>query len=317
MIGDGRETDDGLHARVVAGDRGGQADEVATGGVAEERDAVGVAFKLGGMRLHPANGGLHIFEAGRPAVLRGGAVVDGEPSELARAERCEPRGDVRAVAGWDAVLVAAAPTAAMHEDRHGKRASTLGHVGVEQEHFAGGASILDVALHVGERLTAEKRRELGHGATEFVGDERGEDGATRGVEVRGVGFALVKGVEFGGRGGAGVLAPLETAGVEIHERDVFFRGDFFHSLDVGRERGDQLAVGVEIAPAERSHEDGLGADGANLVHVAGHIGGVGRGGVSLAVGAFAGLVVVAELNQVVIASQGERGGPEVFIAIAL
>ena len=92
--------------------------------------------------LHPANGGAHVVDARRPAMLGRESIVDREPGELGVGERFGRRHV------FDG-LVAAAPTAAVDENRHRKRPSPSGMLASSLRLLAVDLGVLDVRPKLG------------------------------------------------------------------------------------------------------------------------------------------------------------------------
>ena len=132
-----RERGDRLHARVRLGTRAGERHEMATRRITEQRDAIRVAFEFRRVRLHPADRGLQIFIAGRPAVRRREPVGDGEVQVKFSRERRKHRHDVL-------LAIARHPAAAVDDEHHGKFSIARRNMRVEQQFFAAGFAVLDV-----------------------------------------------------------------------------------------------------------------------------------------------------------------------------
>lgn len=85
-------------------------------------------------------------------------------------------------------------------------------------------------------------------------------------------------------------------------------------FDEGHEAvGLNPAVVCKVAPDDRGGQDGLGARGLCLIHIACEIGSVGGGGIGFAFRTFAGAVIVAELNDDVVRLGLERQSPGAFV----
>lgn len=111
------------------------------------------------------------------------------------------------------------------------------------------------------------------------------------------GFGVFSGwIECVGFRNAELVVQLDAAREEIDQRHLLFGGDFGGGIGVGFEFAADFAV-IKNATGEGGDEDGLGADGAGFLDEAVQIFRVGRGGVGFAFGAFAGHVVVAELDE--------------------
>lgn len=86
---DAVEGDDGGDARTGRIARAHVGDQVAADGFADERDALGINFVFGGVRLEEANGLLDVVSGGGKVVLRGQAVIDAEPGKAGITQRLE------------------------------------------------------------------------------------------------------------------------------------------------------------------------------------------------------------------------------------
>lgn len=93
--------------------------------------------------------------------------------------------------------------------------------------------------------------------------------------------------------------------MEVDDRDGFFFADGEGGFGVGFEGVGEGAVFFEGAAGDGGDEDGGRLDGAGFVDEAAEFVAVGGGGIGFAVGAFAGLVVVAELDEDVVGPGGE------------
>ena len=187
------------------------------------------------------------------------------------------------------------------------------------------ARIGPVAAHdgIGElarpRFREQHGRERGQHAAQLLRDEPAERQPARGVEVGGVGLAVRHRVECGRFGGADPLAIRHAQRVKVEQRHLFRGRDPLHRLDIGKQVGlEPVRVRrIEVAARKGGHEHRLAADGAHLVHIAGQVGGISGGRIGLAVGPLARLVVMAELDQVIIALERQRRRPVSLVAKAL
>ena len=89
-------------------------------------------------------------------------------------------------------------------------------------------------------------------------------------------------------------------------------------FDVGDEAvGFDFAVAGEVAANDGGHQNGRGAGGAGFFEILEEIGAEGGGGVGLAVGAFAGTVVMTELDEDVFRGPINGWFPGAFVAETL
>ena len=144
--------------------------------------------------------------------------------------------------------------------------------------------------------------EIGGHLVEFFGDDGGDDLGTVVVEVGAIGgfvvfgFADNWGIECVGFGNSELVVQVYAAREEVNEGDLLFGGDFGGGVGPGFEFAADFVL-VENAAGEGGDEDGFGADGAGFFDEAGEVLREGGGGVGFAFGAFAGHVVVAELDE--------------------
>ena len=144
----------------------------------------------------------------------------------------------------------------------------------------------------------QKFCEVGGHFAEFFGDDSGDDLGAVGVEVGVIGgLGVFSGrVECVGFGNSELVVEVDAAGEEVDEGDLLFGGDFGGGIGPGFEFAANFAF-VESAAGEGGDEDGFGTDGAGFFDEAGQVLREGGGGVGFAFGAFAGHVVVAELDE--------------------
>lgn len=119
-----------------------------------------------------------------------------------------------------------------------------------------------------------------------------------GIEVGVVGeFAIFTGwVEGVGLGGAELVVQIDAAGEKIDTGNLLLGGDLTGGIGPGLEFAANLAV-VEGAAGQGGDEDGSGTDGAGFFDEADQILAIGRLRIGFALGAFAGHVVVTELDE--------------------
>jgi hypothetical protein len=148
----------------------------------------------------------------------------------------------------------------------------------------------------------EELGQVGGCFVEFFGDDGGDDLGSVVVEVGAIGgfvvfgFADNWGIECVGFGNSELVVQVYAAGEEVDEGDLLFGGDFGGGVGPGFELAADFVL-VENAAGEGGDEDGFGADGAGFFDEAGEVLREGGGGVGFAFGAFAGHVVVAELDE--------------------
>ena len=103
---------------------------------------------------------------------------------------------------------------------------------------------------------------------------------------------------------------MKARGMEVHNRDVVFLGNFLHGVGVRRERRPGMAI-FEYASGHRCHEDGHAADLPSIINVLAQV------VLKIAIGigraiAFARLIVVTKLNEDVCRFLGKHGFPTAF-----
>lgn len=119
-----------------------------------------------------------------------------------------------------------------------------------------------------------------------------------GVEVGAVGGfgVFAGGIECVGFSKSELVVEFDAAGEEIDEGDLLFGGYFGGGVGIGLKLAANFPV-IEDSAGEGGDDDGFGADGAGFFDEADEVLAVGGFGVGFAVGAFAGHVVVAELDE--------------------
>jgi len=104
--------------------------------------------------------------------------------------------------------------------------------------------------------------------------------------------------------------------VEVDDWNIFFAGNSFCGAGVGRQVLNQFAVSIS-APGKGSYNHRDCPGGSRLIDVAAHVSGISRVGVGLAFRAFAGHVIMSELNEDVVAVLSQRSLPNSLVIVAL
>src|SRR5215218_6088597 len=165
-------------------------------------------------------------------------------------------------------------------------------------------------------------RERGLNLAQLVGDDAAEDAAPALAQVRVVhlGTALAVGLHLPQL--VALRAPQriderDAKGVQVYQGHALLDRDALDGVGVGEEVGVNLVVLAEAAARQGRYQYRLRARCARLVHVARDVRGVGRVGVCLALRPLAGHVVVAELNQNVVAFERKGLLPPAFGGVGL
>src|SRR5215213_673743 len=165
-------------------------------------------------------------------------------------------------------------------------------------------------------------RERGLNLAQLVGDDAAEDLAPALAQVRVVHLdaALAVGLHLPQL--VALRAPhrvyeRDAQGVQVDDGHALLLRDALDGVGVGEQVRVNLIVLAEAAARQGRYQNGLRARGARLVHVARDVRGVGRAGVCLALRPLARHVVVAELNQYVVAFERQSLLPPALGGVGL
>src|SRR5262245_21986308 len=99
---------------------------MASRGFTDQRNPSGIDLIFFGVRFDPADGRFHILRTGRPAMLGGKPITDGEPGEAGFGKWGEQRLDIR-------LLVSTHETTTVHQNAGWKWSLPFRYKGIERQ----------------------------------------------------------------------------------------------------------------------------------------------------------------------------------------